>query len=494
MAEDSGASPLPRRVPGNKRGPGIEQSGPLVRPMLSEQDLERIRAALDSAGDEPSPQEHAATAELPASLPRRVRGAGDRPEPPTHMAWPASSASLLNSGSEEVQEELSPAVPVSRPGEVAEDAEAELDTSASPESVTAAPADAALVPVQRPPAEQQPDRQDRDEEAASPQKAPAHQQNGQARPRKAQPRPPKPAPPPRPEQSRPPRLTRRRGLTRALVVLLVVVSAGSVAYAVTRHTQTAVVTARASPEVAARERAAAWVASQVSRAAPISCDQVMCLALEARGVPAADLRVLRPGAADPPRSGVIVVTATVTTMVGSRLIAAKAPAVIASFGSGNMRVSIRTIFPEGAAAYAAALSKDLAARQQGETTLLQNPRIMASATARQELQSGQVDSRLLLTLAELASQWPVSIVAFSDRAPGAGPGIPFRCADLAETIGSASPDPANQVQLMSAFVHRLGGFYSGASIRMVRLAADQTALQIGFLAPSPLGLLSAGAP
>jgi hypothetical protein len=276
--------------------------------------------------------------------------------------------------------------------------------------------------------------------------------------------------------------------------LLAVVAAGSVAYAMTRHTETAVVTARASPEAAARDRAAAWVASQVSRAAPISCDQVMCRALEARGVPATDLRVLRPGGAGPLRSRVIIVTAAVTTMVGSPLIAAEAPAVIASFGSGNMRVSIRVIFPHGAAAYAAALSKDLAARQQAETTLLQNPRIMASATARQELQSGQVDSRLLLTLAQLASQWPVSIVAFSDRAPGASPGIPFRCADLAETVGSASPDPANQVQLMSAFVHRLGGFYSGARIRMVRLAGDQTAVQIGFMAPSPLGLLSSGAP
>jgi hypothetical protein len=459
VAEDSGASPLPRRAPGNKRGPGIGQSGPLARPVLSEQDFERIRAALDSAGDEASPQEHAATAERPASLPRRVQGSGDGPEPTRHMAGLELPASLLHSGSEEAQEE-------------------------------------------RPPAEQQPERQDRDEEPASPEKAPVRQENGQASPWKAQPRPAKalarpatPAPPPRPKQSRPPRLTRRgRGLTGALVLLLAVVAAGSVAYAMTRHTETAVVTARASPEAAARDRAAAWVASQVSRAAPISCDQVMCRALEARGVPAADLRVLRPGGADPLRSRVIIVTAAVTTMVGSPLIAAEAPAVIASFGSGNMRVSIRVIFPRGAAAYAAVLSEDLAARQQAETTLLQNPRIMASATARQELQSGQVDSRLLLTLAELASQWPVSIVAFSDRAPGASPGVPFRCADLAETVGSASPDPANQVQLMSAFVHRLGGFYNGARIRMVRLAGDQTAVQIGFMAPSPLGLLSSSAP
>ena len=46
MAEDNGGSPLPRRVPGTKRGPG---TGPLARPVLSDSDLQRIRAALDSA-------------------------------------------------------------------------------------------------------------------------------------------------------------------------------------------------------------------------------------------------------------------------------------------------------------------------------------------------------------------------------------------------------------------------------------------------------------
>ena len=46
MAEDNGGPPLPRRVPGTKRGP---ETGPLARPALSDSDLKRIRTALDSA-------------------------------------------------------------------------------------------------------------------------------------------------------------------------------------------------------------------------------------------------------------------------------------------------------------------------------------------------------------------------------------------------------------------------------------------------------------
>jgi hypothetical protein len=409
------------------------------------------------------------------------------------MAGPESSASLRHSGSEEAQEELAPAVPVSRPGEVAEDATVELDISAWLEPVTAAPADAALVPVQRPPAEQQPERHDRDEEPASPEKAPVHQENGQASPWKAQPRPAKalarpatPAPPPRPKQSRPPRLTRRgRGLTGALVLLLAVVAAGSVAYAMTRHTETAVVTARASPEVAARERAAAWVASQVSRAKPISCDPVMCQALRAHGVPATDLLVLKPGGGAPLRSRVIVVTAAVTKMVGTGFLTADAPAAIASFGSGSRQVSVRLIYPQGAAAYAAALRQDIAERKSGEATLLENPRVTAPPAVRRQLQGGQVDPRLLLTLAQLASQWRLSIVAFGDRAPGASPGVPLRSADLAVT-----GDAVGQAQQMSAFAHGLKVFFASAQIRAVRLANGQDAVQVEFAAPSPLGLLN----
>src|SRR6266496_1005524 len=98
-----------------------------------------------------------------------------------------------------------------------------------------------------------------------------------------------------------------------------------------------------------------------------------------------------------------------------------------------MQISIRVVAPRRAAAYFSALSADIAARKAAGTQLLDNQRIIASAAARRQLAGGRVDPRLLVILASLAAQRPVSIVAFGDLAPGASPGIPLRSADLAQT-------------------------------------------------------------
>jgi hypothetical protein len=242
-------------------------------------------------------------------------------------------------------------------------------------------------------------------------------------------------------------------------------------------------------EVAVRDRAAAWVAGQVSLPATVSCDRVMCQALAAHGVPAVSLLELGPGKADPLRSSIVVATAAVRSMIGSRVITADAPAVIASFGSGSRRISIRVVAPRGAAAYFPALSADIAARKAAGTQLLGNQRIIASAAARRQLAGGRVDPRLLVVIASLAAQRPVSIVAFGDLAPGASPGIPLRAADLAQTGGTAGPSPAAQMRAMAVFLRAQRDPYLGAHIQTVRLAGGRNVLRIEFAAPSPLGLL-----
>jgi len=407
-----------------------------------------------------------------------------------------------------------PAIPASSASGIPEEVRAQPDIDVQPEPATAAPADHTLIPA-RPPAEQRPGQQTRQDEeaaspekaAASPEKAPASRGNAQASPEKAQARlakvltrPPKPDPPEAP--ARPPKAATPARMHKWLrlnwwIAVLVLVWLGLAAYgllAVSRHAAMAPTTkghrTGANTEVAIRDRAAAWVAGQVSRAATVSCDRVMCQAVEAHGIPAASVLELRPGQVNPFRSSVIVVTAAVRSMVGSRLITADAPAAIASFGTGSRQISVREIYPQGAAAYAAALRKDIADRKANESSLLENPRVTApSAAARRQLQDGQVDSRLLLTLAQLASQWPLSIRAFDDRAPGASPGVPLRSADLAVT-----GDAAGQARQMSAFVHQLQGFFASARIRAVRLANGQDVVQIEFAAPSPLGVLNPRTP
>jgi len=433
-------------------------------------------------------------------------------------------------------------------------AAAEPET-ASAVPASAVPASAKLVPAQRTPAEQEPDH--RDEETPSPQakqaavpaptrpengratppplpvrrrngqaspgQAPAERGKGQASPERVAPQqgngqaslgtapprparapdhppkqaPPKapPAPPTAPATPRGPARPRGRGrpsraVTGGAIVMLCLLSAGS-AFLLTRHPGTPV-RPSADTQVAIRGRAAAWVASQVSRSGLVSCDQVMCRAIEADGVPAADLLVLKPGAANPLRSSVIVVTAAVTRMVGSGHLAKDAPATLASFGVAGKRISIRMIFARGAAAYASALRAGIAARKTNESGLL-NPRITLSPAAHQQLAAGQVDSRLVLTIANLASEWPVHILTFGDQAAGASPGIPLRCAELMVTGSKAGADMTVQARVMAGYVHGLEEFYRGARIQAVRLAGGQNAVQIGFTAPSPLGWVSTSA-
>jgi hypothetical protein len=382
-------------------------------------------------------------------------------------------AASLSARPEEAPTEALPVLPAPRPGDAPEETERQPEVTAQP-GPTAAPAGPSVV---------------------SAQSAPAPLESPPPPPKPAPPEstpPTAPAPPPAPAGPR----RRRRGraiITGGAIVTLVLLTAGS-ALLLTRHAGTAKASPDASTKVAVRDAAAAWVADQVGRADLISCDPAMCRALHARGVPAGDLVVLKPGRVGPLHSAVVVVvTAAVRKMVGSRRLAADAPAAIASFGSGTGRIVIGAVFPRGAAAYAVALRKEIADRKTAGSSLLLLGPVTASAVARQELQGGQVDSRLLLTLAELASQWPLTIMGFGDRGPGASPGIPFRSADLVVTDSKAGPAPAGGVRVMSGFVHQLGGFFAGARIRTVQLASVQDVVRIQFRAPGRFRLLGASA-
>jgi len=383
-----------------------------------------------------------------------------------------------------------PDIPTSGASGITEEVKARPDIDGQPEPATAAPAGHTLIPA-RPPAEQRPGPLTRqDEGAASPDKARAPRGYVQASPEKAQARPPKAAWP----------KTwggRHRRITSEVILVVALLFAGSLAF-LARHVATAPTTdghgTGASAEVALRHRAAAWVAGQVSRKVTVSCDRVMCQAVEAHGFPAASVLELRPGKSDPLRSKVIVVTAAVLSMVGNRLITADAPATIASFGSGSRWIDIRVIAPRGAAAYFSALRADVRDRKSAATGLLQTPRITMSATARRQFADGQVDSRLMVTIASLAADRPVSIVAFGDLPPGASPGVPLRSADLAPPAGMAGPKRAAEMQRMSDLLHAQQSQYLAARITVVPLAGGRNALHVEFAAPSPLGLLNPKTP
>ena len=223
---------------------------------------------------------------------------------------------------------------------------------------------------------------------------------------------------------------------------------------------------------AARSQAAAWVAGQVSDDAMIACYPDMCAALQAQGVTAGRLLPLSPGTADPVGASVVVTSPSIR-------IEEYAPALIASFGSRGTRIEVRAVEPGGASAYQSALRADLAARQAAGSELLRNSRLAFTAADAAQLLAGEVDTRLLTTLAALASQYSLRVTAFGDASPGAA--VLFR----EVTITGADLAGAQ------ALVRSQSPPYLPAHVAIVRSAAGQTALTIEFAAPSPLGLLTA---
>jgi hypothetical protein len=293
---------------------------------------------------------------------------------------------------------------------------------------------------------------------------------------------------------------RRYRLAGALFSVAALITAGSLALALSGHSATA--TAHSGREagpgvrdarVATRNLAAAWVADQVSRAAIVSCDPVMCQALKSHGVPARQLSVLGPEPASPLGSQVIVATPVVRARFGDLLASVYAPAVIASLGSGRSRIDIRQIAPDGAAAYRRMLHADLLNRKAAGAQLLHNDRIAVSATARRLLSAGQVDSRLLMAIVGMAAVHPVYVVTFGSLAPGASPGIPLRFAEVTQAgqgvhATSRSATPAF-VRSMTAFLRAQHTPFLPLRTETVRTALGQAILRVEFAAPSPLGLL-----
>jgi len=184
-----------------------------------------------------------------------------------------------------------------------------------------------------------------------------------------------------------------------------------------------------------RLAAAKWVATQVSTSEIVSCDLEMCGELQNSGFPAGQLMALSPTAPDPLGSEVVIATPAIQSQFGLRLATVYAPQVLASFGSGPEQVIVRYIAPDGAAAFNAQLAKDRQDRIAAGTLLLKNNNIDAFPAARAELLAGQVDPRLLVTLAQLAHGIAVKLVAFGDKSPGEGYAVPLRGAE----IGAATP-------------------------------------------------------
>jgi hypothetical protein len=237
----------------------------------------------------------------------------------------------------------------------------------------------------------------------------------------------------------------------------------------------------------ARDQAAAWVAQMISASAVVGCDPAMCTALRAHGVAAGNLLTIgADGQSDPLGSDIVMATAAIRGTLGTRLAPVYAPLVLARFGTGSARIEVRVTAPDGSAAYLRALRADQAARATAGQQLLGNPRLSESPAARHDLTTGQVDPRLLTTLAALTAVHGLRIVQFGASGPGADPRVPLPSAE----ITAAEPGPASAgIGAVAAFLRAQRSPYLASSVVLTRLSSGQPALRVTFGEPSPLDLL-----
>jgi hypothetical protein len=213
---------------------------------------------------------------------------------------------------------------------------------------------------------------------------------------------------------------------------------------------------------------------------------VMCRALQVHRMAAARLRVQWPGSDDLSGCAVIVATPVLRARFGSRLDSRYAPGLIARFGSGDTQIDIRVVASHGATAYRSHLASDLTARKASGVIFATGPASpQLSSVAKKQLTAGQVDSRLIILLADLEGKHPVRVTEFGDASPGVTEtNAPLRSADLAITSS------ASKRSLLAALALEAKRYpqYRPAHVGPLRLPTGQSALQVEFSAPSPLGL------
>jgi len=238
-----------------------------------------------------------------------------------------------------------------------------------------------------------------------------------------------------------------------------------------------------------RTQAAQWIARQVSRSAIIECDAVMCGTLYKAGVPTSRVLVISPTAPDPLGGSVIVATPVLRSQFGARLASEYAPAVLASFGRGPLRVDVRVIAPFGAAAYDASVRRDLAARQRAGTALLGLRQIGLARRAATDLAAGRVDARLLVMLPVLAKLHPIKVIRFYGQPPGASPYVPLTGVELSGNDRHAGLTAHAYQRWLVSFFRGQRSVFRPASVTTTASSNGAIVVTVRFALPDPIGLI-----
>lgn len=158
--------------------------------------------------------------------------------------------------------------------------------------------------------------------------------------------------------------------------------------------------------------------------------------------------------------------------------------VVASFGSGSTQVDIRRVDPNGLDRAEADAAASLRSRAAAGAALAQNPRLTLGGDARSLLESGLVDSRIILALAERLA---TSEVTVDDFPISLGEGDAVRREVLVSALdGQPTTGGGASARSATGWLEGLAGVTAASAVESVDGGVLAT-----FSATQPLGLLPA---
>ncbi|WP_061293847.1 hypothetical protein [Herbidospora cretacea] len=230
-----------------------------------------------------------------------------------------------------------------------------------------------------------------------------------------------------------------------------------------------------------REQAATWVARQVSGI--VGCDAPVCALLAARDVEPSRLLPLR-GQEDVLNADVVVVTPALQALFGTGLAPITAPEPLAVVGD----IRVVRVTPQGVGTFAEALERDMRDRREAGRELVAHPRLAATPQATRQLAEGEVDARILMSLAALAASHTLYVRGFGDSGASARK-TPYRSVEISSVDGGEPTDAS--VSGIIRFLEAQQSRFHPIEVKIARpVDAASTILRIRYAAPSPTGALS----
>ena len=237
--------------------------------------------------------------------------------------------------------------------------------------------------------------------------------------------------------------------------------------------------------VANEEAASSWVQAQVDPGAQLGCDPSMCGHLQDAGVSSANDVVFSPGRAVPGPAAFVLATPVLRSQSGAAL-AAGAPEVVASFGSGQERVDVLVAASGTVAAFRQKVQQAQNASARMGKSLARNRRLKEGPNTRHELTTGLVDQRLLVLLKRLLAAHPVSLAGFGDANPGASWSAPLRSMTIDGLVHHVGNRRVSYLGADLSVVHGLQP-PGTASVQQITRARGGVSLVIQVLLTNPSG-------